>query len=451
MSMKKRSKIILAIAGVLVIITSVAAIVWFNMPSEQRNMVSFMMKKGTSYEHYQEYQTIDRNETAPLPTSFKPTVAETTNDDYNSNITVITEMVKNEKSKMVKKAMVQPNGASAYLGWQLIADEGFDEGVNTFGPSPLSYLTTGIAANLHTQILRAAEVLNIELESVKVEVLNKFHWEDMMSAEGAGFLSETHTNIIIESSESEETIQNLKEIALNSWTAGEAFGNETRIKPSLVINGKNWKNYRATPGTTLTDEAYVDGQKISYITKEPKKSDYIEQINEEDRDMSFDAMSNLTFEILAISESAEKPERPYLKKVTVSFNTSKSETWELYADEMNGTDGSPAAPTSLEYLTAGTALCLTSQLTLVSAMMDMDFTDFRVEQQIDYREEDVNSTAMAGFADIVHTSIVIESGESEERLKQFYNKSLALCFAGEAFKGATDMYTHCYLNGNLVK
>ncbi len=167
--------------------------------------------------------------------------------------------------------------------------------------------------------------------------------------------------------------------------------------------------------------------------------------------MSFSTISDLTFEILAISESARNPDRPYLKKVTVSFNTPTSETWELYSDELNGTDGTPLAPTFLEYLIAGTALCLTSQLTLVSAMMDLDFSDFRVEQQIDYREVDVNSTAIAGFADTVHTNVIVESDESEERLNQFYQKSLALCFAGEAFKGATDMYTHSYLNGKEIK
>jgi len=449
--MKKKSKIIVAFAAVMVIIAFVAVIIWFSMPSEQRNMVLFKMMSGPSYENYQEYQTIERNEAALAPSSFEPVVAETTNDDYNSNITVITEMVQNEKSKMFKKAMVQPNGAADYPGWQLIADEGFDEDQNSFGPSPLSYLTTGAAANLHTHIIRASEVLNVELDRVKVEVLDKFHWENMMSAEGAGFLSETHTNIIIESSESEETIRNLTEIALNAWTAGEAFGNATTIKPSLVVNGEHWENYRAVPGTTLSDESYVDELKISHITDGPKKSDYIEQVNEEDRDMSFDAISNLVFEILAISESAEDSDRPYLKKVTVSFNTTESETWELYADELNGADGSPKAPTSLEYLTAGTALCLTSQLTLVSAMMDLDYSDFRVEQQIDYREEAVNSAAMAGYADTVHTSVLIESDESEERLNRFYQKSLALCFAGEAFKGATDMYTHRYLNGKEIK
>jgi uncharacterized OsmC-like protein len=449
--MKTKSKISLALAAVLMIAAAGGAIFWFSMPSEQRNMISFMLKKDASYEHYREYQVIDRNGAALAPTSFEPVVAATTSDDYNSNITVITEMVLNENSKMFKKARVQPNGAANYPGWQIIADEGFEEGVDSFGPSPLSYLTSGVAANLHTQILRAAEVLNIELGSVKVEVLNKFHWENMLSAQGAGFLDATHTNIIIESDESEERILALKEMALNSWAAGEGLANETTILPSLVVNGEHWENYRATPGTTVSDESHVDGLKLSQITQGPKKSDYIEQVVEGIGDKSMDAISNLVFEILAISESAENPDRPYLKKVTVSFNTPDSETWELYSDELNGTTGAPVAPTSLEYVTAGTALCLTSQLTLVSALMDLESSDFRVEQQIDYREEAVNSNAMAAFADNVHSSVIIESDEPAERLKSFYQQALSLCFAGEAFKGATDMDTNCYLNGKRIE
>ncbi len=451
--MKTTQKIILSLVAMIAIAVLVAAVYLFSLPSELRNMMTWMTLPGPSYENHQEYQTIDRNESPLLATSFEPVVATTTDNDYNSNITVITEMVQNDDSKMAKKATVQPNGAVDYPGWQLIADEGFEDGVDTFGPSPLSYLTSGTAANLHTQVLRAADVLDVELDNVEVEVLNTFRWDNMISAEGAGFLDETHTNIIIESNESEETIENLIEVALNAWTAGEALGNETAIEPTLVVNGNNWENYRATPGTTLGNESYVDGLRISYITDGPKQSEYLEQSVEEVGETGFnlDGVTNMEFEILAISESAEDPDRPYLKKVTVSFNTAESETWEIYSDELYGTDGTPKAPTSLEYLTSGTALCLTSQLTLVSAQMDLDYTDFRVEQQIDYREEDVNTAAMAGYADTVHTSVLIESDESQERLDQFFQKALSLCFAGEGFKEATEMITHSYLNGEEIQ
>lgn len=451
MKMKKKSKIIIAITAVMVIIAAVAAIIWFSMPSEQRNMIAFMMVNRESYNNYQEYQVIDRNDEALAPTSFKVSAADTIKEDNNCNIVAITEMVKNESSKMLKIGRVQTTGINDYNGWHLIAVEGATKGSNPFGPSPLSYYTAGLASNLHTQILRAAEVKGVLLDNVKVEVLNKFRWNEMMSPDGAGFLDVTTTNIIIESSVSEEVIQEIKEMALNSWTAGEALRTETVIEPSLVVNGNNWKSYRATPGTSLSAESFVDELRISSITDVPKKPAYLKPVikDEDEGILGFDALSNMEFEIFAISESAENSKRPYLKKVTISTPT--PETWEIYADEFIGDNDHPVAPTSLEYFTAGTALCLTSQTTLVSAMMDLEFTDYRVENQIDYRQEAINSTDMVGYTDIVHSYILIESDESQERLKSFYNKSLSLCFAGEGLKNATDMNTHCYLNGKLIK
>lgn len=446
--MKKGYKISIAI---VIAVATIAGIFWFSMPSEERNMIVFMMVKGESYDNYQEYQVIDRNNEALAPTSFKPSVADTIEGNNNINIVAITEMVKNENSKMMKKGMVQSTGIDDYTGWYLIADEGAAEGENPFGPSPLSYYTSGLAANLHTQIIKAAEFKGLVLDNIKVEVLNKFRWNEMLSAEGAGFLDVTTTNIIIESRASKELIQEIKEMALNSWTAGEALRNETVIEPSLIVNKDDFGNYHATPGTTLSENSFVDDMKLSSVTDVPKKPRYLEQTIEEDvtEGFSFETMSNLEFEIFAISESVENSERPYLKKITLS--TPSPETWEMYSDEFMGANDHPVAPTSLEYFTIGTALCLTSQTTLVSAMMGLDFTDYRVESQMDYRQEAINSTEMHSYTDIVHSYIVIESDESQERLNSFYNKSLALCFAGEGLKNATDMHTNCYLNRKLLK
>ncbi|WP_109837371.1 OsmC family protein [Leucothrix pacifica] len=275
----------------------------------------------------------------------------------------------------------------------------------------------------------------------------------MMSAEAVGFLDDSQANIIIQSSAPEETIRQLKDMALKAWTAGEALANEIPIEPTLVVNGEHWEKYRATPGTTDSDVSTLDGLQLSYITDAPLKSDYIPQVVVGIGDQSMDYMSNLKFQILATSESAGNSSRPQLKKITVSFNHEASETWEIYSDELSTVDSSdaiPVAPTSLEYVTAGTALCLTSQVTLVSAMMDLDYTDFRVEQQINYREEAVNTTEMASYADLVKSIVMIESDESEERLNRFFKQSLSMCFAGEGFSGATEMIIHSYLNGQEI-
>lgn len=445
MKSKKGKKILSAIVIVIGIVIVAGSVYWFSMPKEQRNMILFMMTGGEKYEAYQNYQVIDRNDGALAPTSFEPSVANTI--EGATNVIAITEMMKNENSTMAKIGRVQSVGVDDYTGWHVIADEGAKEGEYPLGPSPLSYYTSGLAANLHTQIIKAAEVKGISLDLVKVEVMNSFRWNEMLSPNGAGFLDETNTNIIIESSVSEKDIQEIKDMALASWTAGEALRNETVIQPSLVVNGNHWENYRAVPGTTLSEVSIVDGLMVSSVSEAPKQPKYLVPAVKEEMGLTldFNALSNMEFEIFAISESAGNSERPYLKKITVSTPT--SETWEIYSDEFMQDNDSPLAPTSLEYFTVGTALCLTSQTTLVSAMMGLEFTDYRVENQIDYRQEGIDSTEMVGYTDTVHSYILIESEESQERLNTFFTKSLSLCFAGEGLKNETAMNTDLYLNG----
>ena len=449
--MKKKSKIAIAFTAVVVILASVAAIIWFSMPSEQRNMITFMMVHGESYDNYQEYQVIERNDKALAPTSFIPSVVDTILSNNDSYIVAITEMVKNEKSKMLKKGMVQTLGVADDTGWQVLADEGAAEGEYPFGPSPLSYYTAGLASNLHTQIVKAANEKSVALDNITVEVSNTFRWNKMSSIKGAGFLDVSTANINIDSDIEEETIQTIIEVALNTWTAGNALRNKTVIEPHLIINGNNFDTYKASPGTS-NSEISLDGDfLLTSVTHIPTKPKYLELKAPKNEGIfnMLSTMDNLEFEIFAISESVDNNERPYLNKVTIS--TPSGETWEIYADEFINENDKTLAPTSLEYFTLGTALCLTSQTTLVSAMMDLEFTDYRVENQIDFRQEAIDSTEIVRYIDTVHSYILIQSDESQERLERFYNQSLSLCFAGEGLKSVTEMKIHYYLNGKQIQ
>jgi uncharacterized OsmC-like protein len=77
-------------------------------------------------------------------------------------------MVLNENSGMLKKGNVRTLGEDDYNGWSVLADEGASVDSYPYGPSPLSYYTAGIAANLHQEILNAAEVMGVELDDVSV-------------------------------------------------------------------------------------------------------------------------------------------------------------------------------------------------------------------------------------------------------------------------------------------
>ncbi|PLX30759.1 MAG: hypothetical protein C0604_08885, partial [Clostridiales bacterium] len=99
----------------------------------------------------------------------------------------------------------------------------------------------------------------------------------------------------------------------------------------------------------------------------------------------------------------------------------------------------------------GTSLCLTSQTTLVGAMMDLDVTDYRVEHLFEYRQENFDTANVSASLDTVQTYVFVDSSESQETLETFFNKALALCFAGEGLVNETDMDINLYVNGQVFE
>jgi len=135
----------------------------------------------------------------------------------------------------------------------------------------------------------------------------------------------------------------------------------------------------------------------------------------------------------------------------VTISTPSGESWELYADEFMGDKDIPLAPTPLEYFSLGTSLCLTSQTTLVNAVMGLDASDYRVEHFFEYSQKDMSTPNMTASLDTVETYIFVESDKSQDQLEKFYKKSLALCFAGDGLVNKTDMNINTYVNGDLLK
>lgn len=425
-----------------------ASAYWFSMPKEARNMMAFWMSQGGEYENHEVYQVVERNTDELQPAGPEKLVAKSEPGDNNLNIVSATEMVQNDTSSMLKRAYMQRTGIDSYTGWAIMADEGAEEGKYPHGPSPLSYYTGGVASNLHTQVDMAAKAIGITLDKVSVEVVNDFHWDKMLDSDGTGHLGKTSVRILIESSASIAEIERVKQIAIDAWAAGQALMNKTPVTPTLIVNGENWSHYKASPGTTESVESYDGELKLSSVTPTVKLPSHI-KLWEKVPEMSMDTMNNLTFQIYAITESLNNSERPDFKRVIVSSPT--GETWELYSDEFMSKDDKPLAPTSLEYFSVGTSLCLTSQTTLVSTTMGMDYDDYRVEHRFEYGQKNYKTPEMKGSLDMVHTYIFVDSDESKETLETFFNKSLALCFAGEGLTNETEMDISTYLNGNEMK
>jgi len=133
-------RVVISVGSILLIALVAASIYWFSIPKGQRNMLTFMMFSGGNYDNYEVSQVVDRNEIDFKPTTFIPVPAETDETNNNQNILVVTEMLQNESSSMLKGAYVQDLGINDYNGWHFLADEGAAEGENPYGPSPIKLL-----------------------------------------------------------------------------------------------------------------------------------------------------------------------------------------------------------------------------------------------------------------------------------------------------------------------
>lgn len=396
--------------------------------------------------HSTEYHVQSRLEKSPEPTAFRPTKGESSLGAVNENVVVVSQRVLNKDSIMLKKGTVQPVGEGDFSSWQLLCDEGG----NTYeqsSPNPLSYLTTGIASNLLTQLQRGAEVLDLDIDTMKVETKVFFRYDDPMTDKWAGYTDKVISNVLIESRESSEKISELKKLALKSWVVGEGLANKTEIQTELVINGQHWDGRNSRSGR-VSDPVSVDND-LTLTSKtaapKPKTIDAGEDV-----DMG-EITNPFKFAVVAIAEPAGDLERPYLNKIRVRAMQENYVGWDLYTDDSYGYNGLDKAPTSLDYVTAGTAFCLMTQLTVNDIFFNLGINDYRVEQQIDYRRENFMSPEMAGYADKIITKVVVNSQASEEDLYKYFKQSLRCCFAGEAFQNETEIVSDLYLNGNIIE
>jgi uncharacterized OsmC-like protein len=406
---------------------------------------------------YLDYHVQTRVEKSPEFTTFRPENPNSPDGSVNENVTVVVERVLNKDSFMLKKGTVQPMGGSGLSSWQLLSDEG---GINyeQSAPNPLTYLTTGITSNLLTQVNRSAEILGLNIDSMKVEVKVFFRFDDVMSEKWAGYTDKVIANILIESKESPEKILEMKRIALNGWVAGEALTNKTEIETDLVINGNHWDGKGSRNGGVPNPVSIDNNLTLTSKSSVPKPATF--EVGE-DVGISPKIIFNpqIKFAVVAVAEPVKNEERPYLQKIKVRAIQDNYSTWDLYADDSYGYGGLDKAPTSLDYLTAGISLCLMSQLDINQSFFwaihrrfsGISIDDYRIESQINYRQENFMTSKMKGYADKVITKVVVKSKASEKDLNTFFNQSLRMCFAGEAFKNETEIASNLYLNGNLVE
>ncbi|NDY74448.1 OsmC family protein [Desulfobacter hydrogenophilus] len=397
------------------------------------------------------YQVETRLGNYTRPTTFTPTKAVPVNGAISENVAATTQNILNKEAPFLKKGLVKLIGEEQFSAWELVSDEGGSAHHQT-APNPLTYYAVGASSSLLTQVERFIQILDLDVEDVKVESKIFFRWSDPMSGQWSGYTDSVISNILIKSSESPEKIKMLKEKALKAWAVGEGLAKKTTIDVGILINADDWGGLHARPGKVESPISVDNGRTITTVAP-----DLNLKTVEVEKDLTLD-MHNFPnpfiFTEISLAESAHDASRPYLHKIRAKSLTENYQTWELYADDSRGYEGLDNAPTSRDYFTIGTSFCLMSQLTanrMYFQKQGINIDDFRVEHQFNYQQDNFMTPTMTGHLDYVITRVIVKSAAAKEALTNYAKQALRMCFAGEGVQNETEMKSNIYLNGMIVK
>ncbi|MGB5599613.1 MAG: OsmC family protein [Thiothrix litoralis] len=400
-----------------------------------------------------DHKIVTRIDSSPAASALGPVAATPRDGAFTQNVVTAGARIFAPDNAMLKTVTVQPVDVEGYSAWALGSDEGGADHLQT-APNPLSYLSAGIAANLYTSLQQAVEVMGLAVDDMKVEVKVDFSWKKPFAPDWAGFTDLVTANIIIESKEAPERLAELKQMALEGWIAGAGLAKAMPVDAALVVNGTHWDTLAGAPGLIPDPVSRDNGLTLSQKTGTP-------QLDTIDPGKDFgmggpmalgaEMPDSIAFSVVAVVDSAKDADRPYLHRINVRAMQDNYVGWELYADDSFGNEGLAKAPSSLDYLSAGTTHCLMSQMAITPMALKLDIPDFRAEHQFSYRQDGYMTADMKGFVDGIEARVVVNSDESMEALEAYYNLSLRLCFAGEAWTGETAISSGLYVNGTLVK
>ncbi len=396
-----------------------------------------------------DYNVISRSDIGPRPAGFQPTAATAVDGTYTESVTTVSTRVLNDETVMLKKVDVQTIGEKGSSPWELLCDEG-SHTYEQSAPNPLSYMVGGISSSLLTCVEQAIKIMELDVASAKVEAKVFYRFNDPFTPSWTGYTDRVIANILIESDEPTEKIAEMKRIAVQAWAIGACMMNPTPVDAQFAFNTKVWETETAHPGKVASSDSYDNGMKITSKGNKPEPESF-----KLGADISMEKFTNpFLFEVVSISESAHDTQRPYLHKIKIRAIQENYAAWDIYADDSHGYEGTDKAPSSSEYFTAGTSLCLMSQLTGWSEFYQhqgIEIDDYRVEHQFNYMIDNYMTPSATGHVDGVTTRILIKSDVSEKVLSDYAKQALGTCFAGEAITGATTTEIGVYQNGKLVK
>lgn len=390
------------------------------------NMKKMMSADNLPQYDYLEDVTIYTTKGEMTPTGFEP------NNDPDSYSVMVEPIPTNDRT-MMKFGTVQAGDGTVY---ELVCDEGGMGEVTQAAPNPLSYMIAGSSLNLYNQLIAISIEMDLVIDEIVVEQTISYIAEDLGQSDGVGFADVAKISILIESTEDESLIAAMTEAALASWEAGEGIANETSITSTLLVNGEHFTENYAVPGQAVSDIFTDLVISRSGSHPDPQTIDVAE-------DMKMSIFSDgMEFEMVSVVTSDNNPDNPYQSTARVRCTIPGYEARDITADDASLYGGVSTMPTSRHYFSAGTGFCLMTQLTAVVTGTEGAITDYRVEQQFLFDEDETLA---------LNTYVLFNSTLSDEDNEQSFKTSLSMCYAGEELKNSTTMENAVFLNDKSIK
>ena len=140
----------------------------------------------------------------------------------------------------IKYAEVQPN-IPGYGNFKIVCDEGTTYGGTDAAPSPLGYMTTGIACCLLSHLTMHRDAFHMRIDDIKVELRMKFSgtatMEQLIKGGLVGSSDGLEVKIIVDSAEPREKIEEMFETSVAACLALQTVRNPVPVDAQLKING----------------------------------------------------------------------------------------------------------------------------------------------------------------------------------------------------------------------
>ena len=146
------------------------------------------------------------------------------------------------ESKFLKRASLSFN-LPGWSPWEVMVDEGTTGGGMDSAPSPLGYLSVGVASCLLTHLVAAIDLQKLDIRSLRVEQRIRFHSTfnfspDIDPQDIVGRTLSLDTDVVIDSDESNEALERLVALSDQACFAANAFISQVPASTKLVRSGE---------------------------------------------------------------------------------------------------------------------------------------------------------------------------------------------------------------------